>query len=149
MHYINQAIKQLQRTKGIEVVKISSVYETKPVGGPKQADFLNAVLEIETALSPRHLLEAAKNIEQKLGRKPDEKRWGPRIIDIDILLYGDLYLESKPLVIPHPQMHKRLFMLVPFCEIAPDVVHPRLEKTIKQLKAAVKDISDESVKKYT
>jgi 2-amino-4-hydroxy-6-hydroxymethyldihydropteridine diphosphokinase len=99
---------------------VSSVYDTDPVG-PPQPDFLNAVAEVHTSLGPRELLARLKSIESELGREPAE-RWGPREIDLDLLLYGDEVVESDDLRLPHPEMTGRAFVLVPLAEIAPDVV---------------------------
>ncbi|MCK4994700.1 MAG: 2-amino-4-hydroxy-6-hydroxymethyldihydropteridine diphosphokinase [Candidatus Omnitrophica bacterium] len=120
------------------IKKQSSFYETKPVGGLKQRDFINAVILIETTLEAKLLLKILKLIETKIGRKIDAPRWGPRIIDLDILAYEQLVLESKILRVPHPRMHKRLFVLVPFAEIAPRFKHPILQKTMGKLLSELK-----------
>ena len=119
---IEKALSVLKKTEGIKVRKISSIYETEPVGGPLQGKFLNGVAEIETSLNPRKLLRCLKKIEKAVGRKPGKVRWGPREIDLDILLYGDESVAEPDLKIPHPEMRKRGFVLKPLCEIAPDVV---------------------------
>lgn len=103
---------------GIRVRRSSRVYETDPVG-PPQPDFLNAVVEVETDLSPRELLRTCLGIEVQLGRVRDE-RWGPRTIDIDLLTYGRERIEEPDLVVPHPRMHERGFVLVPLGELDPD-----------------------------
>jgi len=103
--------------------RMSGFYVTRPWGIEDQADFVNAAAEIETHLSARELLERAKEIERSLGRRPGP-RWGPREIDIDILLYGDEVVKDGDLVIPHPHLCERLFVLVPLREVAPDLVHP-------------------------
>lgn len=118
--------------EGIQPLKLSRFYETAPVGGPPQPMFLNAVFSIKTAISPHQLLARFQHIENLMGRVRME-RWGPRTIDIDILLYGDKIVDDDLLKIPHPLMHTRLFVLEPFVEIAPNVVHPVLKKTIFQL----------------
>lgn len=102
-------------TKGVSVVQVSSVYETDPVG-PRQPDFLNAVCEIETGLAPGELLEVLKEIESELGRSRSE-RWGPREIDLDLLLYGDESIEEPGLTVPHPELIKRDFVMVPLLEL--------------------------------
>ncbi|MCF6154049.1 MAG: 2-amino-4-hydroxy-6-hydroxymethyldihydropteridine diphosphokinase [Candidatus Brocadia sp.] len=119
-------------TKGIQPLKLSRFYETAPVGGPSQPMFLNAVLIVETVMSPHQLLERFQRIEALMGRVRSVK-WGPRNIDIDILLYGDKTVDDRQLKIPHPLIHTRLFVLEPFVEIAPNVVHPVFKKTILQL----------------
>jgi 2-amino-4-hydroxy-6-hydroxymethyldihydropteridine diphosphokinase len=121
-----------------EVVKMSSLYETAPVGGPPhQGNFLDASAEIRTLLTPHALLEHLKEIEQKAGRTPSNIRWGPREIDLDILLYGDLILNQANLTIPHPLLHLRRFMIEPLAEIAPGVFHPLLKKTVSEIMRSI------------
>jgi len=126
------AYDHITATKGIQPLRLSRFYETTPVGGPPQPMFLNAALGIKTNLSPHQLLERFQYIENLMGRVRME-RWGPRTIDIDILLYGDKIVDDEQLKIPHPLMHTRLFVLEPLVEIAPNVVHPILKKSILQL----------------
>lgn len=114
----------------------SDVYETCPWGMTEQPRFLNACAVIETELPPEALLSVVKEIERKIGRVKRE-RWGPREIDIDILLYGDLSLELPGLSIPHPRLHERKFVLVPLVKIAPDWVHPKLGLPISGIAAAI------------
>lgn len=105
-----------------DVVRVSSVYETDPVGGPpSQGPFLNAVVELDSDLTPRQLLETARKLEAAAGRVRDE-RWGPRTLDVDVLLVGDLAVQEPDLQVPHPRMWQRPFVLVPLAEIAPDLV---------------------------
>jgi len=106
------------------VVAISPVYETEPVGGPPQPDYLNAVVAVETALSPRELLGVAKALEAEAGRPPPapEHRWGPRPLDIDVLMVGDERVEDPDLVVPHPRIHQRAFVLAPLADVAPELV---------------------------
>lgn len=118
---LSRAVKLLSPQVNVEL--ISSFYETEPVGYLEQPLFLNAVLKGTTLLSPRMLLVQAKEIEQALGRVPTFRN-APRPIDIDILFYDDLVLNSPELTIPHPHMEERAFVLVPLAEIAPDLVHP-------------------------
>ncbi|MDP9243108.1 MAG: 2-amino-4-hydroxy-6-hydroxymethyldihydropteridine diphosphokinase [Actinomycetota bacterium] len=113
---LEAAVQALSETPGIRVVHSSSVYETAPVGGPPQGDYLNAVLEIETGLKPRELLAALQEVERKLGRVRDE-RFGPRTIDVDLLTYHDDVIDEPDLQIPHPRMHERAFVLVPLAEL--------------------------------
>ncbi len=111
------------------VTRVSSFYCTEPVGYVSQEDYVNAVVELETGLSPLALLAACHVIEDELGRSR-LLRWGPRTIDLDILLYGDQVINNPELTIPHPLMAARRFVLVPLCEIAPQAVHPVLRRTV-------------------
>ena len=113
---IDVAIEKLRQVSEVEVKKVSSIYETEPVGGPKQPDYLNAVIEIETMLGPRKLLAALHEIEGHLGRKRSIKD-GPRTIDLDILTYGDEKIDEPDLKIPHPRMNEREFVLKPIEEL--------------------------------
>ncbi len=117
---IRIAINLFKKAK-INILKKSHLIETKPVGGPKQGKFLNGVLEVETTLEPQKLLKTIKLIEQKLGRVKTVKN-GPRTIDIDILLYENKVLKTPQLIIPHPRMHERNFVIKPLKEIAPEIV---------------------------
>jgi 2-amino-4-hydroxy-6-hydroxymethyldihydropteridine diphosphokinase len=113
-----QALGRLDRVPGIQVVAVSSLYATAPVGREDQPEFLNAVAQVRTGLSPRELLAACLRIEAELGRIRTE-RWGPRTIDLDLLLHGDTQLAEAALTLPHPRMSERAFVLVPLAEIAP------------------------------
>ncbi len=135
---VEKSFDLLKAEKEIRIKKRSSLYETKPVGGPKQRDFINAVVLIETTLAVKPLLKVLKSIESKLGRKKDAKIWGPRVIDLDILVYEQVVLKSKLLTVPHPMMHERFFVLAPFAEIAPEFKHPILKKTVGELLAELK-----------
>ena len=120
--------------------RISPVYETEPVGGPTgQASFLNAVAELITELEPGEVLAACQRIERKLGRPERSQRqpWGPRVIDLDLLLYGVLVIDEPGLRVPHPRMHKRWFVLKPLADLAPELVHPVLGQTVRQMLTAV------------
>jgi 2-amino-4-hydroxy-6-hydroxymethyldihydropteridine diphosphokinase len=118
---LQKAVKHLSRIDGIRVIRSSRIYETAPVGGPQQPDFLNAVLQIETDLSPRDLLNACLDVEDTLGRQRHKGvRWGPRSIDIDVLTYGDEDVFEEGIEIPHPRMHERGFVLAPLLELAAD-----------------------------
>ncbi len=129
---IVNAIARIGKHKGIYLVTRSGLYVTKPIGGPPQPDYVNCVAELKTEVEPLKLLETFKMIELELGRKPGV-RWGPRIIDIDILLYGNRVINEDNLKIPHESMHERIFVLEPLCEISPELIHPVLKKTIFKL----------------
>jgi 2-amino-4-hydroxy-6-hydroxymethyldihydropteridine diphosphokinase len=120
---LKAAVAALRGSVGIEVVRTSSVYETEPVGVEDQPRFLNAVVELRSDLSATELLGRLKGIEQEIGRTEGE-RWGPREIDLDLLLYGDELIDSGGLVVPHPEMKRRSFVLVPLLEIDRDITIP-------------------------
>ena len=133
---IHKAITAL-RDNGLDVVRCSSLYETEPVGIENQPYFLNLVLAAKTSLDVHKLLAICKQIEQTLDRKECQRRFGPRTIDIDILLYKGLVIAEPSLSVPHPRMNKRRFVLVPLVEIAPMVQDPREKKTYKEILAQV------------
>lgn len=132
-----KAIKNIEN-HDINIKKISSPYETKPWGIKDQPDFINMTVEAETSLSPEELLKVLKDIEKEMGRE-DSVRWGPRLIDLDILFYDDRVIDIENLRIPHPLLYKRDFVLLPLSEIAPDKIHPLFKKTVKQLKEEMKN----------
>ncbi|GHN03143.1 2-amino-4-hydroxy-6-hydroxymethyldihydropteridine diphosphokinase [Cytophagales bacterium WSM2-2] len=124
---LNLCTQHLRKDAG-EIIKLSSVYETAPWGKEDQPGFLNQALQLESGLHPEELLSVCLNIEQKMGRLRLEK-WGARIIDIDIIYFGTQVVTTSTLVIPHPRLTERKFVLVPLSEIAPDFAHPILQKT--------------------
>lgn len=132
--YLRKAVHSLE-PEG-KILKISSVYETAPVGGVPQPDYLNAVLEFHTRLGPLELVHRLKTLEHSLGRTP-RPRWHEREIDLDLLFYDTLVLEDPDVTLPHPEIPRRAFVLVPMAEIAPDFVHPILQKTMRELRDAV------------
>ncbi len=127
---LNMALDFLSQR--LRVGKISSVYDTEPVGNINQPRFLNLVCQVDTRLAPTELLILAKGIESKLGRTSKQSN-APRPIDIDILFYGEAVVKTPELVIPHPRLTKRAFVLIPLAEIAPDLVHPVSGKIVREL----------------
>ena len=127
-------------TPQMTVKKKSSVYETPPWGFKEQNAFLNLVVKAETYLDPEPLLRHLKRLEAALGRVPNFQN-GPRLIDIDILFFDDRIINTSPLVVPHPRLHERAFVLVPLVEIEPDLIHPTLHRTVSSLLEGV-DKSD-------
>ena len=127
LDHLSKAITALANQPKIKVLNVSSVYQTKPVGGPEQDDYLNAVVKIQTELSPIDLLAITQSIENNQGRVR-EVRWGPRTLDIDVLTYDDLIFADEKLTLPHPRISKRAFVLVPFFEIDPQATISGLGK---------------------
>ncbi len=131
--YLERAVEALRGLGGVTLTRLSSLYETAPVGGPPgQGPYLNAVAEVRTDLPAEALLRALLDVESQLGRVRQE-RDGPRTIDLDLLLYGDLVVAGPELTVPHPRLHERLFVLRPLAEVAPGVVHPALKRTALDL----------------
>lgn len=124
LDHCRRAIEELRGTADIEVERMSSFYETSPVGGPPQRSYVNAVVLISTLLDPRTLLDTCREIEARIGRDPSEIRWGPRVVDLDILTFGDEKVNDPDLEIPHPRMTQRRFALIPLLEIDPDATDP-------------------------
>lgn len=138
--FLREALRGLAATDGVAVVAVSRTYETKPVG-PPQGPYLNAVAKLRTALSPRGLLERLLEIERSLGRQRGPEPNLPRTLDLDLLLHGDARVDEPDLVLPHPRLHERGFVLEPLRELAPELVHPVLGMTIDSLAARVRDPS--------
>jgi 2-amino-4-hydroxy-6-hydroxymethyldihydropteridine diphosphokinase len=132
------AVKRISDVDGVRVLRCSLLYKTQPVGFEEQEWFVNGVVEIRTMLGPRALMNAMQTVEDEMGRKRCEK-WGPRIIDIDILLYGQAVIEEEGLIIPHAELHKRRFALVPLNEIAPCAIHPAFGISVGGLVDRLKD----------
>lgn len=130
---LNTATSHISALEGTAIIKKATPIMTKPVGDVDQDDFLNSVIEIETTLTPEELMESLLSIEKEMKRKRTEK-WGPRIIDLDILFYDTLIIDTPTLTIPHPLLHERQFVLSPMKEIAPHFLHPVYKKTIRELK---------------
>jgi 2-amino-4-hydroxy-6-hydroxymethyldihydropteridine diphosphokinase len=128
------AIAAIREMPGLAVTQMSSVYETEPVGNRDQPKFINAVIEVACELSPAELLSVLLRIEKHMGREPSGK-WEPRVIDLDIVYYGDQVLDSRELSIPHPEAARRVFVLEPLAEIAPGFVDPVHRRTVRELLA--------------
>ena len=134
-----EAIERIGELPGTRVVRASSLYESEPHGDAKTW-FVNSVVEVQTELSPEDMLKKLKAVEAAMGRKRVKgKRWGSRIIDLDILLYNQELVQKRNLKIPHSEMHNRRFVLLPLCELAPHQVHASLGTTISQILAKVQD----------
>jgi 2-amino-4-hydroxy-6-hydroxymethyldihydropteridine diphosphokinase len=134
-----EAVDRLSKLPATRVVRASSLYESEPLGDAKTW-FVNSVVELETDFPPDELLKRLKAIEKAMGRKRVKgKRWGSRVIDLDILLCDKEVVEKRTLKVPHPEMHKRRFVLLPLAELAPHVVHPQLGQSVSALLATVKD----------
>lgn len=138
VHFFKKAVELLDGDKGIAVADISSLYETDPVGYTEQNMFLNAVLKVKTSYKPEELLEKCLEVERTLGRKR-EIRWGPRTLDLDILLYNHVNIETENLSVPHPRMLERAFVIIPLLELDPDIMLPKMEKPLKHVLNEIKD----------
>jgi len=144
-YYLNGAVESLRKNPDITVTNVSSYYETEPFGVQDQPKFLNGVVEIETSLTPPELLRFIQDVEKKFDRVRI-KRWGPRTLDIDILLYDNLKISEPDLTIPHPYLEKRAFVLVPLAELNPNMVLP----SGRNIKSVLEDLKEdvEGIVKY-
>ncbi len=135
---LKRSLKLLNEEHGISVLSVSPVYETAPVGGPEQGPFLNACAALETDLPPENLLLQMLNIENLMGRAREEK-WGPRLIDLDLLVYESEIINTELLELPHPRLAERGFVLVPLADIAPKLIVPGYNKTVAELLSQLSD----------
>lgn len=130
---IDHARRMLEDSAGVAGIRASQVYETDPAGGPPQGKYLNAVFELETELTPRKLMALLLKVEKDLGRVRGAVRNEPRLMDLDLLACGDAICLEDGLVVPHPRMHERYFVLKPMSDLAPEWVHPVIGRSIRQL----------------
>jgi len=129
---VSEALHRLAELPGVDRVRASSLYDTEPVSEYEQPAYVNAAAELETALSPRELLEAMQHIQRDMGQQ-GHPGGAPRLIDLDLLLYEGVVSDDEVCTLPHPRMHERAFVLVPLCELAPTLVHPQSGKTLREL----------------
>ena len=131
--YLRGARQTFQSHEELRIVRASAIYETEPIGGPEeQQPYLNAVLEVQTSLKAPFLLEFALAVEQQFGRCR-KVRWGARSLDIDLLFYADSIFQKPDLMVPHPRLHQRAFVLIPLMDVAPDFIHPLRQKTVREM----------------
>ena len=135
----HNGIIALSESQNTQIKKWSKFYKTEPVGYEEQDWFINVVVKVETTLDPFHLLKTLKSIEHDAGRIDNPVKFGPRILDLDILLFDDVVINSSGLVIPHSRLHERRFVLKPICDIDPKIVHPVLKKEMRDLLAILND----------
>lgn len=145
--HLDKALELFHSLSGVEVKRVSSIYESKPVGYLDQPDFLNLVFEAETELLPLDLLDSCQTIEQELGRVRTI-RFGPRTLDVDIVLYGVESIDEERLTVPHPRMQERSFVLLPLQELNPEYVVPEWNKTVNELVAELPSKDLEEIWKY-
>jgi 2-amino-4-hydroxy-6-hydroxymethyldihydropteridine diphosphokinase len=151
---LREALSRLSAEDRVDILRTSCFYHTPPWGDEQQDDFINAVVQIETSLDPVPLLQLLQSIENVMGRQRSERRWGPRLIDIDLLLYGDQQYQSDELEIPHPRMHERAFVLMPLSELDAELEipgHGGVGKLLQQLDCSdiirLNDAAQEPVRK--
>ena len=133
---IRQALDELKKSPGVRLGAVSSLYRTQPMGPIAQPPFVNAVFSLECGISAQELLALLLSVEEKMGRIRRE-RWGPRVIDLDLLFFDEAIICEQGLEVPHPRLHERRFVLTPLVEIAPDIIHPVLKKSAFDLLAAL------------
>lgn len=143
---ISRAVRMLREQPSVRVTQLSFLTEYDPVGGPAQERYVNAVAAVETGCSPHELLAILQRIEHVLGRRPSTVRWGPRPIDLDLLLYDEAVIDAPDLSVPHPRMHTRRFVLEPLAQLAPQAVHPVLRRTVQELLESLCASSDPSAR---
>jgi 2-amino-4-hydroxy-6-hydroxymethyldihydropteridine diphosphokinase len=141
--HLRRGLALLELSGAARISARSRFFRTRPVDFEDQDWFVNAAVVLQTALPPRALLAALKAIERQVGRRRKSVRFGPRVLDMDIVLYDDLAMESEELTIPHPRMHKRRFVLMPICDIDPRIVHPVLQKSMAVLLTELEDPAQE------
>lgn len=122
--FCRRAVDALREAEGVRVEKVSSLYETEPIGGPPQRSYINLVVRLDVDIAPRELLTVCKAIERRIGREPSDIRWGPRVVDLDLLIYGDEKVVEPDLEVPHAHIRDRRFVLVPLLEVDPEVQDP-------------------------
>ena len=134
-----RAVREIGRMPQTRVTEVSTWFVTEPWGAASTEWYVNGVVAVDTGLQPAILLQYCQALERKMGRRPSPVRWADRVIDLDILFFDDMVLEGPELTIPHPELHRRRFVLVPLCEIAPDLKHARLGSDVRELLARVED----------
>ncbi len=143
---VAEAVRRLKETEEVEVVRVSACYLTPPLGPPGQPWYVNAAVQVKTRLTPDELMRVLIGIETAMGRMRGE-RWGPRLIDLDLLLYDGEVSAGPDLTVPHPEMHRRAFVLMPLADIAPEAWHPVLKKTMLELLEGLDAGERQAVKK--
>lgn len=143
-----KGVEALIRSGSTSLIKQSGIYKTDPVGYKDQDWFVNYVIKIETDLDPFQLWRELEDIQRKTGRGHNPIRYGPRVLDLDIILYDDMVINSPELIIPHPRMHKRRFVLKPICDIDPQIVHPVFEKDMQYLLDTLND-AEQGIEPYS